>query len=129
MSFGALLDTSIFIAAESGRRLNRDAIPETVAVSVVTVGELRAGVLRARTAAQRDRRLSTLLAAREAAPVPIDEEVAFAWARLRVELAEAGRRMPTNDAWIAATALAHGVPVVTQDADYDDVPGLVAIRA
>ena len=40
------------------------------------------------------------------------------WARLRLLLAAAGRRVTVNDTWIAATALAHGVPVVTQDADY-----------
>jgi predicted nucleic acid-binding protein len=38
------------------------------------------------------------------------------------------KNMPINDSWIAATALAAGVPVVTQDADYDDVPGLAVIR-
>ena len=36
--------------------------------------------------------------------------------------------MPVNDSWIAATALAVGVPVVTQNSDYDDVPGLEVIR-
>ena len=36
--------------------------------------------------------------------------------------------MPVNDSWIAATAIAHGLPVVTQDDDYADVPGLDVIR-
>lgn len=36
--------------------------------------------------------------------------------------------MPLNDSWIAATALARGIPVVSQDADYDAVPGLHVIR-
>jgi predicted nucleic acid-binding protein len=36
--------------------------------------------------------------------------------------------MPVNDSWIAATAMSLGVPVVTQDADYDGVPGLQVIR-
>lgn len=129
MNAGAILDTSVFIASEARRPLRREAIPDVVSVSVVTIGELRAGVLRARNADERDARLSTLLAARELAPLPIDENVAHVWARLRVALAEAGRRMPANDAWIAATAMAHGVPIVTQDADYDDVPGLIAVRA
>ena len=38
-----------------------------------------------------------------------------AWARLRVELRDRGLRMPVNDSWIAATAIALGVAVVTQD--------------
>jgi predicted nucleic acid-binding protein len=38
------------------------------------------------------------------------------------------RRMPANDSWIAATALLHGLPVITQDDDYVGVPGLEVIR-
>ncbi len=37
--------------------------------------------------------------------------------------------MAVNDSWIAATATALGVPVVTQDADSVDVPGLVVVHA
>jgi predicted nucleic acid-binding protein len=37
-------------------------------------------------------------------------------------------RPPINDCWIAATAIAHAVPVVTQDADYDPMPGLEVIK-
>jgi predicted nucleic acid-binding protein len=33
-----------------------------------------------------------------------------------------------NDSWIAATAIANGMPVASQDGDYDDVPGLEVIR-
>ena len=49
-------------------------------------------------------------------------------ALLRVQLRSSGRSMPINDAWIAATAIALRIPVVTQDADCDDVPGLDVIR-
>jgi hypothetical protein len=123
-----LADTSVFIARESGRPLRTDALPDRIAVSVVTIGELRAGVLAARDLATRDRRLATLTAALALEPVPVDEEVASAWARLRVTLRDLGLAMPVNDSWIAATALALGVPVVTQDDDYVEVPGLPVIR-
>jgi predicted nucleic acid-binding protein len=36
--------------------------------------------------------------------------------------------MPANDSWIAATALAYELPILTQDGDYDDVPGLEVVR-
>jgi predicted nucleic acid-binding protein len=58
----------------------------------------------------------------------LDEEVAAAWARLRVTLRDLGLRMAGNDSWIAATALALGVPVVTRDDDYVSVPGLEVTR-
>jgi hypothetical protein len=123
-----LADTSVFVAHESGRALRSDALPDRLAVSVITIGELRAGVLAARDLATRDRRLATLTAALALDPVPIDEEVAGAWARLRVTLRDLGLAMPVNDSWIAATAIALGVPVVTQDDDYAEVPGLRVIH-
>jgi predicted nucleic acid-binding protein len=72
--------------------------------------------------------LATLTAALRLDPVPVDEAVAAEWARLRVLLRDSARRMPVNDSWIAATALALGVPVVTQDDDFPDLPDLDVIR-
>lgn len=127
VSFG-IADTSVFIAAEGGRRLDTDALPDEIAVSVITVGELRAGVLAAADVNARQARLNTLITVLAMEPVPVDEAVAEAWAGLRVALRDAGRRMPVNDSWIAASAIALGVPVFSQDADYDDVPGLTVVR-
>ncbi len=122
-----LVDTSIFIARESGRQLDVDRMPDEIAVSVVTVGELRAGVLAALNVDARSRRLTTLTEVLALDPVPIDERVAEEWARLRVELRDTGQRMPINDSWIAATARSLAVPVVTQDHDYVQIPGLDVI--
>jgi predicted nucleic acid-binding protein len=119
----ALADTSVFIAREGGRGLALDVVLDELAISVVTIGELRAGVLAAGDVETRDRRLATLTAAHVLDPVPIDDTVAAAWARLRVLLRDAGRRMPVNDSWIAATALAIEVPVLTQDDDYEAAAG------
>jgi predicted nucleic acid-binding protein len=119
-----LADTSLFIARESGRPIDAGRLPDEIAVSVITVGELRAGVLVANDVETRDRRLATLGRALLLEPVPIDQSVAEAWAKLRVQLRDSSQRMPVNDSWIAATAISMGVPVVTQDADYVRVPGL-----
>jgi predicted nucleic acid-binding protein len=112
-----LLDTSVFIARE-GRGLDPDLLPDELAVSVVTYAELRAGVLAATDVAARSRRLTTLQIVTEMNPLPIDSAVADQWAQLRLLLAESRRRVNVNDTWIAATALAHGVPLVSQDADF-----------
>ncbi len=121
-------DTSVLIARESGRRLDVEALPEEIAVSIITIGELRAGVLVADTIQTRDRRLATLTAALELNPIPVDEAVAAEWGRVRVLLRESGRRMPVNDSWIAATALAHDIALVTQDDDFPDIEGLRVTR-
>ena len=123
----ALADTSIFIAREAGRPLKAEP-PSDVAVSVITIAELRLGVLMASEAETRHRRLSTLEVALLLDALPIDDQVGDAWAGLVARLRNEGRRMPINDSWLAATALAHEMPIVTQDADFVDVPGLRVIR-
>jgi predicted nucleic acid-binding protein len=56
-----------------------------------------------------------------------DDEVAQTWAKLRVMLRDSGQHMPVNDSWIAATAWSRRLPLVTQDHDYVDIPGLDVI--
>jgi len=123
-----LADTTVFVARETGRALDLNAMPDELLVSVVTIGELRAGVLSAGDVTTRELRLATLIGALALDPTPIDESVADRWATLRLRLRDSGQRMPANDSWIAATAMALGVPVVTQDADYVTVDGLSVIR-
>jgi predicted nucleic acid-binding protein len=119
-----LLDTSVFIAAESGRPLDEQRIPEETAVSVVTLAELHAGVLAAADVDVRARRLATLDAVGDIELIGIDESAARTWARMRVHLADSGRRVNVNDLWIAAVAASRGLPVVTQDGDFGPVEGI-----
>ncbi len=126
-----LLDTSVWIAAESGRSLSTELLPAEAAISVVTVGELAAGVLAAVDARTRSLRLRTLNDVADIEALPVDVDVARRWAELCVQLRSVGRRAPANDVWIAATALVHGLPIVTQDDDFAplaDVVELAVIR-
>ncbi|MGA2758491.1 MAG: type II toxin-antitoxin system VapC family toxin [Solirubrobacteraceae bacterium] len=113
----AVADTSVFIARESGRPLGD--LPDEIAVSVVTAAELELGVLRANDAAIRATRLATLAAVRtEYRLLAIDDQTASCFARIADAELRCGRRLRRHDTWIAATALRHGVPVVTQDPDF-----------
>ncbi len=111
-----LLDTSVFIATESGRRIG--ALPAEGAISVVTIGELELGVLAAEQDEIRARRAATLALARSADPIPVTEATMSVFARLVHECRAVGRRVTVLDAVIAATAIQHGLPVYTQDADF-----------
>lgn len=131
MTDRGVLDTSVFIASESGRRLDSELLPDESAVSVVTIAELQAGVLAARDTPTRVRRLAALHALNDVEVLDIDAASALVWAQLRVQLAEAGRRVNVNDLWIAATAASRGLPVITQDDDFaavEGMAGLVIIR-
>jgi predicted nucleic acid-binding protein len=123
-----LLDTSVFIALESGRPLDEQRIPDETAVSVVTLAELQAGVLAAVDVDVRARRLATLDAVGDIELIDIDESAARTWARMRVHLAGSGRRVNVNDLWIAAVAASRGLPVVTQDDDFGPVEGVAGLQ-
>jgi predicted nucleic acid-binding protein len=131
VSSAGVLDTSVFIAQESGRRLDTSRVPDEVATTVVTMAELNLGVLAAASADVRAQRLETLDAIADIVALPVDDQAARMWARLRMHLAETGRRVRINDLWIAAIAACRGLPVVTQDDDFeplDGVAGLTIIR-
>jgi predicted nucleic acid-binding protein len=111
---GSLIDTSVLAGA-----LSVDELADDWAVSVVTVGELEAGVLIANDDATRARRVALLAAVLAEAPtLPIDRPIAARYGELR---ASAGRR-PSNDLWIAATALAHDFTLITADEQQASLP-------
>jgi predicted nucleic acid-binding protein len=124
----ALADTSVFVGVENAR-LDIDRFADFEwGISVVTLGELRLGVLQAQGPEASSRRLSSYQLAQRFEAIAIDEAVANAWALLVSQLRALGRKAPINDSWIAATAIVHQVPVVTQDSDYDAMPDVEVIR-
>lgn len=109
----ALIDTSVLVGPRPAR------IDEPWVVSVVSIGELQAGVLLAQDDGVRSRRLRRLSAVlAEAAIVLIEHAVAARYGELR---AVTGRR-PANDLWIAATALAHDFTLITGDERMASLP-------
>ena len=105
-----LLDTSIVLGPAD------DALPDQAAISVVTLAEMRLGVLVARTAADRAARLERLVEIeRVFAAIPVDDEVAASYATIVAAERERGRRPRAMDALIAATALAKGMTLFTRD--------------
>jgi predicted nucleic acid-binding protein len=124
----ALADTSVFVGLEAARFDAGRFAGYEWGVSAITLGELRLGVLQAKDPEAASRRLSTYQLAQRFEALTVDEAVSEAWALLVSRLRAAGRRVPVNDSWIAATAIAHGVPVVTQDSGYDAMPDVRVIR-
>jgi len=124
----ALLDTSFVISLARGEDLTIEDPPEEAAISAVTLCGLHHGVLVA-TDAQRPGRLATLIfAERRFAALPIDDRVAPHYGRLVAEARRRrGRKLQTADALIAATAAAHGLPLLTRDRDFAKLDTIQAI--
>lgn len=114
-----LLDTSVFIASESGRPLDRSALPEIAYVSAITAAELEVAVHLAPNATVRSQRLKTWAEITSNQLLDADLGAAHEWSLIRSRMAGSGRRIDVNDLWIAAIALANGLAVVTQDNDFD----------
>lgn len=118
-----LLDTSIFIAREQGRPVGR--LPDEGAISVLTLGELHLGVLLARDARTRAQRLRTLATVeRTFDAIPVDDEVARVFAEVAAAARRRSRRPKIVDALIAATAIAHGLPLYSQGRDFAEISGV-----
>ncbi len=83
-------------------------------VSAITLGEAFYGVARRKWSARRTTRLRDFYAVRFVV-VPVDGEVADEYARLRAATETLGRPIADNDLWIAATATANYLPVVTRN--------------
>lgn len=115
---GYVADTSVFVAAEQQRPLGTP--PEGEArVSVATLTELLVGVKRASDGPLRELRETTLDRARRFIALPYDAVVAERLAELLTAARNQKRRAGAMDAIIAATALAHGLTVWTQDNDFE----------
>jgi predicted nucleic acid-binding protein len=97
-------------------------------VSVITVAELRIGVLVAEDPAVRAQRLATLSEVEALEPLPVDDAAARAFAEIVADARRRGKRPRILDALIAATARSRSMPVYTQDADFEDLVGVDVVR-
>jgi predicted nucleic acid-binding protein len=119
-----ILDTnalSAFVDGDAGvgevlRRQSRAAIP------VIALGEFRYGIAGSRHRAAYETWLASHLAQFDV--LAVTEETTVTYAALRVTLKRLGRPIPANDAWIAALALQHRLPILSRDEHFDVVPGL-----
>jgi predicted nucleic acid-binding protein len=102
-------------------------MPEITAISVVTKAELRVGIFAAKDIETRNRRLMTFELANRIVSLPVDEVVSRAWAQMRAYVKASGRKVGVNDIWIAATAAANEIPVLTQDEGFDALNGVAGL--
>lgn len=113
-----LLDTSVIIDLES---IPSEDLPREVAISAITLAELAAGPAAARDAtvrATRQDRLQRTEAVFD--PLPFDADASRAYGRVFAAIVDIGRKprgARSVDLLIAATALAHSMPLYTRNPD------------
>lgn len=123
-----LLDTNAYAAFKRG---DQDAVKiirlaETVGLSTVVLGELLSGFSAGQRELKNRSELATFLESSRVLIVPVDENTAEYYAHIYLNLRRKGQPIPTNDLWIAATALQHGLTVFTYDKHFIDIDGILA---
>ena len=89
-------------------------------IPVIVLGEFRYGIAQSRHRFAYERWLTAQLGNFDV--LPVTDETAISYAALRVTLKQRGTPIPANDAWIAALALQHRLPVLSRDQHFDAVP-------
>jgi predicted nucleic acid-binding protein len=125
-----LLDTSAYSAFKRGNPEVLALLQEAdeIHVNAVVLGELGAGFRGGTRRRENEQELTAFLASPRVRLAPMGEETADRYASIHAYLKKAGTPIPTNDLWIAATAMEHGLRVITTDGDFDRVVQIAVTR-
>ncbi|MBI5379993.1 MAG: type II toxin-antitoxin system VapC family toxin [Nitrospirae bacterium] len=119
-----MLDTSAYSAFMRGHQEVKLALQqvEEIYLNPIVLGELLAGFRKGRHRKKNERELHEFLSSPRVSVVSVDAETAERYAAILSALWNAGTPIPTNDLWIAASAMQHGLRLLTTDAHYLKIP-------
>jgi tRNA(fMet)-specific endonuclease VapC len=122
-----LLDTSAYSALMRGDARVLETLREAdeVCVTPIILGELRAGFLAGSRRKANEGTLREFLDSPRVRVIPLDEGTSERYAVILCALRRAGTPIPTNDLWISASAMQHGLKVLTTDAHFQKVQQIV----
>jgi tRNA(fMet)-specific endonuclease VapC len=122
-----MLDTSAYSAFLRGNVEVKQALQaaEEIYLNPVVLGELYAGFAQGGREKKNREILREFLASPRVQISVIDEETAERYTAILTYLWSKGKPIPTNDLWIASTAMQHGLKLITTDGHYRDVPQII----
>jgi tRNA(fMet)-specific endonuclease VapC len=122
-----LLDTNVLVDFFTGDPDTVEAFrrSKTLALNTIVLGEVLAGFAAVRRPEANRRLLSRFMASPRVKLLPLDRETAEHYSEIYSRLRHAGTPIPSNDMWIAASALEHGLVLLTRDGHFREIAGLL----
>jgi predicted nucleic acid-binding protein len=121
-----LIDTNAYAAFKQGYAEAISVIQEAsaIALNTVVLGELLSGFAMGVREDSNRTELARFMDSPRVVVLPLDQDTAGHYARIYSALKKAATPIPTNDMWIAASALQHGLSLFTFDRHFQTVAGL-----
>lgn len=125
-----LMDTNTYAAFKKNDpvAVNTFQMAEYVGVSVVVLGELFSGFKGGSKETRNRKELEQFLDSPRVHVIQLDEETAEFYAMVYWDLKKKGKHVPTNDLWVAASAMRYGLTLFTYDGHFKSVDGLILHR-
>jgi tRNA(fMet)-specific endonuclease VapC len=122
-----LIDTNAYAAFKKNDVAAVDTFRtvEYIGINIVVLGELLSGFMGGTRDAINRKELDQFLDSPRVGLIQLDEETAEFYAKVYWDLKRKGKPVPTNDLWVAASAMRHGLALFTYDEHFDNIDGLI----
>jgi tRNA(fMet)-specific endonuclease VapC len=124
-----ILDTNSYVAFKRNepRAVRSIRQAEFIGINVTVLGELLAGFRTGGKEEGNRKELNLFLESPRVQILSMDDDTAEYYAKVFADLKKKGRPIPTNDMWVAASAMQHGLWLATKDEHFHDVEGLLLL--
>jgi predicted nucleic acid-binding protein len=123
-----LIDTSVYSVFLRGDSEMKRSVQQAdeIFLNPVVLGELLAGFMVGKNEKKNRAILQDFLSSSRVKIIEMDEETSERYAAIVKYLRARGAPLPTNDLWIAASAMQHGLKILTMDKHYIEIPQIIA---
>ena len=122
-----LIDTNIYAAFKRNEPIAVEVLRrvEYIGINTIVLGEILGGFKGGNKEAENKKELNQFLDSQRVYILEIDEETAEFYAKIYWDLKKKGNPIPTNDMWVVASAMRHGLSLFTYDEHFNNINGLI----
>ena len=122
-----LIDTNVYAAFKRNELIAIEVLRrvEYIGINTIVLGEILGGFKGGNKEAENKKELNQFLDSQRVYILEIDEETAEFYAKIYWDLKKKGNPIPTNDMWVAASAMRHGLSLFTYDEHFNNINGLI----